>query len=37
MWMNNRNNFYCTTDKVEGLKVDARNAVDFTQLRVIAD
>ena len=37
MWMNNRNNFYCTTDKVEGLKVDARNAIDFTQLRVIAD
>ena len=37
MWMNNRNNYYCTTDKVEGLKTDARNALDLTQLRVLAD
>lgn len=37
MWMNNRNNFYCTSDKVEGFKTDSRNALDFTQTRVLAD
>ena len=37
MWMNNRNNFYCSTDKVSGFLADARNALDFTQVRVIAD
>lgn len=37
MWMNNRNNFYCSTDKVSGFLTDARNALDFTQVRVIAD
>lgn len=34
MWMNNRNNFYCMSNKVEGFHVDIRNAVDFRYIRI---
>lgn len=37
MWMNNRATFYCMTDKVEDFRVDIRNAVDFSAVRVRAD